>query len=246
MTLEFGDPNLEGLKFPQDDPLVITPIIGNFPVIKVLVDNGVFVDIQFHDTFIRIGYNDSQLTPSDAPIYGFNHVECEVEGAIQLPINVREEPMEATDVLPIEDMDVRENDELRGKPSEDLVQIPLDPLDSEKVTYIGEVEKLLEAGFIEEVKFPEWLANLVMFKKANGKWRMCIDFTDLNDACPKDCYPLQRIDTLINATAGHEMLSFMDGFSGYNQIKMHKDDTPKISFITDFGVFCYLLMAFGL
>ena len=55
-----------------------------------------------------------------------------------------------------------------------------------------------------------------MVKKANGKWRMCIDFTDLNDACPKDCYPLPRIDTLIDATAGHEMLSFMDGFSGYN------------------------------
>ncbi|XP_074353957.1 uncharacterized protein LOC141692898 [Apium graveolens] len=66
-----------------------------------------------------------------------------------------------------------------------------------------------------------------MVKKANGKWSMCIDFTDLNDACPKDCYPLPRIDTLIDATAGHEMLSFMDDFGGYNHIKMHKDDTPK-------------------
>ncbi|KAL8134178.1 hypothetical protein AgCh_009294 [Apium graveolens] len=82
--------------------------------------------------------------------------------------------------------------------------------------------------------------------KANGKWRMCVDFTDLNDACPKDCFPLPRIDTLIDTTAGHEMLSFMDGFSGYNQIKMHKDDIPKVSFITDFGVYCYLVMAFGL
>ncbi|XP_074377365.1 uncharacterized protein LOC141718888 [Apium graveolens] len=62
---------------------------------------------------------------------------------------------------------------------------------------------------------------------------MCIDFTYLNDACPKDCYPLSRIDTLIGATAGHEILSFMDGFSGYNQIKMHKYDTSKVSFMTD-------------
>ena len=75
---------------------------------------------------------------------------------------------------------------------------------------------------------------------------MCVDFTNLNDACPKDCYPLPRIDTLIDATAGHEMLSFMDGFSGYNQIKMHKDDTSKVSFRTDFSVFCYLVIAFGL
>ena len=75
---------------------------------------------------------------------------------------------------------------------------------------------------------------------------MCIDFTDLNDACPKYFYPLPIIDTLIDATVRHEMLSFMDGFSGYNQIKMDKYDTSKVSFITDFGVFYYLVMAFGL
>ncbi|XP_074355794.1 uncharacterized protein LOC141695449 [Apium graveolens] len=99
MTLEFGDPDLEGLKFPQDDPLVITPIIGNCPVMRVLVDNRAFVDIVFHDTFIRMGYNDSQLTPSDAPIYGFNHVECKVEGAIKFPVTIGEEPSEATQML---------------------------------------------------------------------------------------------------------------------------------------------------
>ena len=72
------------------------------------------------------------------------------------------------------------------------------------------------------------------------------DFTDLNDTCPKDYFPLPRIDSLIDVTTGHEMLSFMDGFSGYNQIKMHKNDIPKVSFITDLGVYCYLVMVFGL
>ncbi|XP_074342676.1 uncharacterized protein LOC141680312 [Apium graveolens] len=99
MTLEFGDPDLEGLKFPQDDPLVITLIIGNCPVMRVLDDNGASVDILFHDTFIRMGYNDSQLTSSNAPIYGFNHMECKVEGAIQLPVTIGEEPREATQML---------------------------------------------------------------------------------------------------------------------------------------------------
>ncbi|XP_074353007.1 uncharacterized protein LOC141692168 [Apium graveolens] len=99
MMLEFGDPDLEGLKFPQDDPLVFTPIIGNCPVMRVLVDNGDFMDILFHNTFIRMGYNDSQLTPSDVPIYGFNHVECKVEGAIQLPVTIGEEPREGTQML---------------------------------------------------------------------------------------------------------------------------------------------------
>ena len=83
-----------------------------------------------------------------------------------------------------------------------------------------EVRKLLEAGFIREVYYPDWLANVVMVKKPNGKWRMCVDFTDLNRACPKDSYPLPQIDTLVDSTTRHELLSFMDAFSGYNQIKM--------------------------
>ncbi|XP_074378433.1 uncharacterized protein LOC141719975 [Apium graveolens] len=351
--MSFEDSDLEGVKFPHDDPLVITLIIGNSPVRRVLVDNGASVDILLHDTFLRMGYNDSQLTQIDMPIYGFAGVDCPVEGIIKLPTTIGQEPRQTTQmldlvvvkasstynaimgrtwihafkavpssyhsfmkfltrdgigeergdqkmarscyvaslradgvggqVLPIEDMDVRENDEKRGKPAEDLVSIPLDPKYPERMTFIGatleeplrgklvkflqensdvfawsaadmpgidpelithklnvdpsrktvkqkkrnfaperqeaikqEVEKLLEAGFIEEIQFPEWLANPVMVKKANGKWRMCIDFTDLNDACPKDCFPLPRIDALIDATAGHEMLSFMDGFSGYN------------------------------
>nr|POE49921.1 transposon ty3-g gag-pol polyprotein [Quercus suber] len=87
-----------------------------------------------------------------------------------------------------------------------------------------EVRKLLEAGFIREVYYPEWLANVVMVKKASGKWRMCVDFTDLNKACPKDSYPLLRIDALVDSTARHQLLSFMDAFSGYNQIMMEESD----------------------
>ena len=66
-----------------------------------------------------------------------------------------------------------------------------------------EVRKLLEADFIREVHYPDWLANIIMVKKANGKWRMCVDFTDLNKACPKDNYPLPRIDTLVDLIARH-------------------------------------------
>ena len=79
-----------------------------------------------------------------------------------------------------------------------------------------EVWKLLEADFIREVYYPDWLANVVMVKKANGKWRMCVDFTDLSKACLKDSYPLPWIDTLVDSIARHQLLSFMDAFSGYN------------------------------
>ena len=87
-----------------------------------------------------------------------------------------------------------------------------------------EVDKLLQARAIREVEYPEWLANVVLVKKVNGKWRLCIDFTDINKACPKDSFPLPRIDLIVDATAGHELLSFMDAFSGYNQIGMDPDD----------------------
>ena len=95
-----------------------------------------------------------------------------------------------------------------------------------------EVRKLLEADFIQEVYYPDWLANVVMVKKANGKWRMCVDFTNLNKACPKDNYPLPRIDTLVDSTARHQLLSFMDAFSSYNQIKMEEADQEKTVFVT--------------
>ena len=79
-----------------------------------------------------------------------------------------------------------------------------------------EVQKLIAAKFIREVYYPDWIANVVMVKKANGKWRMCVDFTDLNKAYPKDSYLLPRIDQPMDSTAGHKLLSFMDAFSGYN------------------------------
>ena len=85
-----------------------------------------------------------------------------------------------------------------------------------------------------------------MVKKASEKWRMCVDFTDLNKACPKDSYPLPRVDVLVDSTARHQLLSFMDSFSGYNQIQMHEDDQEKTSFVTSQGLFCYRVMPFGL
>ena len=92
----------------------------------------------------------------------------------------------------------------------------------------------------------EWLANVVLIKKANGKWRVCVDFTDLNKACSKDSFPLLRIDQLVDSTARHKLLTFMDAFSGYNQIRMAEEDQEKTTFITSQGLYYYKVMPFGL
>ena len=109
-----------------------------------------------------------------------------------------------------------------------------------------EVGKLQEAGFIREVYYPDWLAKVVMVKKSNWKWRMYVDFTDLNKACPKDSYPLPRVDVLVDSTTQHQLLSFMNAFSSYNQIQIDEVDQEKTLFVTSQGLFCYKMMLFGL
>ena len=96
------------------------------------------------------------------------------------------------------------------------------------------------------MEYPEWLVNVVLVKKANGKWRIHIDFTDINRACPKDSFPLPWIDLIVDATAGHELLGFMDAFSSYNQIIMDPDDQEKTSFVMGQGTYCYRVMHFRL
>ena len=94
-----------------------------------------------------------------------------------------------------------------------------------------EVEKLLTAGFIREVFYPKWLTNVIMVKMSNGKWQMCVDFIDLNNAYLKGSFPLPRIDHLVDSTAEHELLTLMDAFLGYNQIHINEEDQEKMSFV---------------
>ena len=97
----------------------------------------------------------------------------------------------------------------------------------------NEVDHLLKIEFIRESYYPNWLVNPVLVIKPNGKWMTCIDFTNLNKECPKDSFSLPRIDQLIDAIVGHELLSFMDAYFEYNRIPMHEPDEEHISFIID-------------
>ncbi|GKV53162.1 hypothetical protein SLEP1_g59700 [Rubroshorea leprosula] len=109
-----------------------------------------------------------------------------------------------------------------------------------------EVEKLLQAGFVRKVDHCEWVANPVLVKKANGKWRMCIDYTNLNNAYPKDCYPMPSIDKLVEAASGNETLSLLDAYLGYHQVPMAPEDEEKTAFYAGDEIYCYVMMPFGL
>nr|KYP51949.1 Transposon Ty3-I Gag-Pol polyprotein [Cajanus cajan] len=111
---------------------------------------------------------------------------------------------------------------------------------------ITETQKLLNAIFIREVRYTMWLENVVLVKKSSGRWHMCVDYTDLNKACPKDSYPLPSIDRLVDGASGHALLSFLNAYSGYNQIMMYPPDEVHTSFITDHANYYYRLMPFGL
>ena len=110
----------------------------------------------------------------------------------------------------------------------------------------SEVTKLKQAGAIKEVFYPQWLVNTVVVKKKIGKWWVCVDFTDLNRACPKDPFPMPRIDQLVDATVGHPRMSFLDAFQGCHQIPLATDDQEKTAFVTPVGNYHYKVMPFGL
>nr|GEV84995.1 reverse transcriptase domain-containing protein [Tanacetum cinerariifolium] len=110
----------------------------------------------------------------------------------------------------------------------------------------AEVQKLVEAGIMREVYYHDWLSNPVMVKKHDGSWRMCIDFTDLNKACPQDCYPLSEIDWKVESLCGYPFKCFLDAYKGYHQIQLAEADEEKTTFHTRQGVYCYTKIPFGL
>jgi hypothetical protein len=119
--------------------------------------------------------------------------------------------------------------------------------DEEKHMASGEeIAKLLAIGFNKEVYHPKWLANLVLVRKKCGKWRMCVDYTGLNKAWPKDLFPLPHIDQVVDSTSGCETLCFLDVYSGYHQIAIKESDQLATSFITPFQSFylCHDIVRF--
>jgi hypothetical protein len=137
--------------------------------------------------------------------------------------------------------------EIKAYPDAKPVRQKLRPVHPKKIVAIKvEVEKLLKFGFIYPVPLTEWVSNLVSFAKKQGTIHVCVDYRDLNKACPKDSYPMPFIDQIIDNCAGSVIFSFMDGFSGYNQIEILPIDQHKTALICPWGTFAYRKLPFGL
>ncbi|KAL0406547.1 UNVERIFIED_CONTAM: Retrovirus-related Pol polyprotein from transposon gypsy [Sesamum latifolium] len=272
--ITFSSKDLSEGQGTQDDPMVIKLDIANFEVHKVLIDNGSSTDIIFWDVLKRMNLENSNLSPVRTPLVGFGGSEVSSMGTIDLPVSMGEEPRRRTAMVKFLVVDIPfAYNVILGRPALNLFRVVVSTYHQkmkfqtrngvgevscdtkEKKRSFGvernriieeEVNKLKEAGYVSEVQYTDWLANVVVVPKASEKWRMCTDFTDLNKACPKDPYPLPRIDLLVDSTAGYELFSMMDAYQGYHQIFMAEEDRIKTSFITDRGIYCYNVMPFGL
>ena len=132
-------------------------------------------------------------------------------------------------------------------PDVKLVRQRLRPVHLKKATAIKvEVEQIFPTGFIYPVPLTEWVSNIIPIMKKQGTIRVCVNYWDVNLACPKDNYPTPFIDHIIDDCVGCEIFSFMDGFSYYNQINIHPEDQYKTKFIFPWGTFAYQKLLFGL
>ncbi|GKU97126.1 hypothetical protein SLEP1_g10306 [Rubroshorea leprosula] len=311
--ITFTSTDLETVVTPHNDPLVTSVTINNCEVQRVLVDTGSAPDIMYFHCFESLGLDPALLQRYVTPSVRFLVVKMassfnavigrptltEIRAVVSqshlcmkfpTPTGIatlrgNQEIPDDQQVMGVEIVDNRPEDETKAAPVEDVEEVQIDDKDSSRKTQIGtklnqgeraeliaflrankdvfawtsadmpgiptsvikeEVEKLLQADFVRRVDYCEWVANPVLVKKANSKWRMCIDYTNLNDACPKDCYPMPNIDKLVKAASGNERLSLLDAYSGYHQVPMAPEDEEKTSFYAGDEIYCYVMMPFGL
>ncbi|CAA0840982.1 Unknown protein, partial [Striga hermonthica] len=230
---------------PHSDALIITAPICGIPVHRIMVDTGAYTSILMLKAFNKLGIDPAEVRPCNDRVHGFNGSVALPLGEITLPIRFGGNEQTSKDMKGIDPKVAchRLNIDKTVKP---VIQKRRKLGPDRQLALEEEVNKLVDNKFVKETKYPTWVSNPVLVKKASGAWRLCIDFSDLNKACPKDSYPLPHIDYMVDATSGHELMSFMDAYSGYNQIPMDPEEAEHTSFYSDRGLYCYTMMPFGL
>ncbi|GFY89059.1 hypothetical protein Acr_06g0009990 [Actinidia rufa] len=228
--ITFSNDDLRGLHLPHDDALVVSAVIANFNVQRILIDNGSSADILFISAFEKMKIRLDKLHLFHTPLTGFGGNTTHPLGWINLPITLGTEPHQTTvwqDFIVV-DCPSPYN-AILGRPTLGGIKAITSTyhlkLKFSTSTGIGEIKgdqkkfapeclkviedevnKLIRANVVREVHYPDWLANVVVAPQKGGKWRVCVDFTDLNKACPKDSFSLPKIDLIVDATSKHELL----------------------------------------
>ncbi|GJZ91900.1 hypothetical protein Tco_0663965 [Tanacetum coccineum] len=221
-TDEFEDEGIEG-------PMIIEAEVGGHYIHRIYVDGGSASEILYKHCFSRLRPEiKNQLVPATTPLIGFSGQIIWPIGQIQL-LKTRSQKFTSSSVDGSRNAEAPSG--MRSNYSKEQQE---------------EVGKLMEAGIMKEVHYHDLLSNPVMVKKHDDSWRMCVDFKDLNKACPKYGYPLPKIDWKEESLCGFPFKCFLDEYKGYHQIQMAKEDEEKTAFITSQGIFCYTKMPSGL
>ncbi|GMH16048.1 hypothetical protein Nepgr_017889 [Nepenthes gracilis] len=259
-VINFSDSDLAHVISPNADPLVVSTFISDgsvdYQVKRVFINNESSHDLLYLDAFFKLGLKKNQLKITECSLYGIDNELVPVQGTIQLKVTLGTYPKmvqsgEATDLVPLNPKDLKKcmqnGGSLTGALRDKLIAQKRRNRSVEKlVAILEEVKKLLDAGFIREIQYADWLPNVLLVKKSSRKWQICVDFIDANKACPNDSFPLPRIDMLVDSTFRHEILSFMDAYSDYNLIRMSPEDEEHTSFMMNQGTYCYKIMPFRL
>nr|GEX06384.1 hypothetical protein [Tanacetum cinerariifolium] len=214
----------------SDEPLIIKADVEGYLVWRVFVDQGAVVQVMFEQCFCNLCPTiQARLTQTHTELVGFFREQLLPIGKIEL---------EPADMFGVPRWISQHS--LNVNPSITLVaqkQRVLGPEKSKAV--MKEVREWIKAIIVRPKRYPTWISDLVLVKKVDDTWRMCIDFKNLNSACPKDYYPLPEIDLKIEAVMGFLFKCFLDAYKGYYQIQMLKEDKQKMAFYTDQGTYCY-------
>nr|GEZ39341.1 reverse transcriptase domain-containing protein [Tanacetum cinerariifolium] len=225
-------------------PIIPEAEIGGHFIHRIYVDGGSASEILYEHYFNRLRLEvNNQMVPATTSLISFSGEIIRPVGQILLPVKIGDAKhstsiwmnfMVARSPSPYNGIIRRPGDKKRSQAPERNKAIQ------------EEVAKLIDAGIMKEVHYHNWLSNPVIVKKHDDNWRMCVEFKDLNKACPKDGYPLPEIDWKVESFCGYPFKCFLDVYKGYHQIKMAKEDKENEAFITNQGILCYSKMPFGL
>ncbi|GJW18995.1 reverse transcriptase domain-containing protein [Tanacetum coccineum] len=232
----------------SDEPLIIEAVMEGYLVRTVYVDQGASMEVMFEHCFENLSPAvRSRLRSTQMDLVGFAGGVVKPLRKIELEVVFGDGDYPDQLVTIGGNLSERCKNQLRT-----LLKKSMDVFAWEPTDMMGIPRRIIEhslnasAGIVRPVRYPTWISNPVLVKKNDGSWRMCIDFKNINSACPKDYYPLLDIDGKIESVVGFRYKCFLDAYKGYHQVQMSQDDKEKTAFYTDQGTYCYTKMLFGL